>query len=287
MIFLDGVGIGPLDLQFNPFSFSQAGIFNHDGNQLPGGGKRFLLDATLGIPGLPQSATGQTTIYTGINAAGLIGKHLFGVPNHALRELLATESVFIKLKKSGVTCRFLNAFRPVFFTSPQLFRHLSMSTTTEMNRAAQLPFSTFHQIKSGEALYHDFTNSNMIRLGFDLPLYSPEQGAHIISEASKQVNLLLYEYFLTDFAGHAQDMPSAIDEIKKIEALIVRMVSLLDFNSTHLIVVSDHGNLEDLRTKSHTTNPAFLGVWGKHPDCAFHSLTDVAPFIIRQIFGVS
>jgi 2,3-bisphosphoglycerate-independent phosphoglycerate mutase len=285
LIFLDGVGIGTLDPHFNPFTFSPTGIFNSADQHLPGGGKRYALDAMLGIPGLPQSASGQTTIYTGINAARVIGKHLFGIPNHALRELLAKESLFVKLKKTGVACRFLNAFRPVFFTAPQLFRHLSMSTTTEMNRAAQLPFSTFNQIRSGEALYHDFTNSNMIRMGFDLPRYSPEQAAKIIYETSQQVNLLLYEYFLTDFAGHSRDMPSAIEEVKKIEALIVNLVSQIDFTTTHLIVVSDHGNLEDLRTKSHTTNPAFLGVWGKYAEYEFHSLTDVAPFILRYLGG--
>ena len=39
----------------------------------------------LGIEGLPQSATGQTALFTGINAAQLLGRHLFGFPNQPFR----------------------------------------------------------------------------------------------------------------------------------------------------------------------------------------------------------
>jgi 2,3-bisphosphoglycerate-independent phosphoglycerate mutase len=283
LIFLDGVGIGPLDPTFNPFSFAQAGIFNSSDNRLMANGRRFSLDASLAIAGLPQSATGQTTIYTGVNAAQLIGKHLFGFPNQALRRLLATDSLFIRLKSAGMSCRFINAFRPVFFTTPQLFTHLAMSATTEMNRAAGLPFSTIDQIRKGQAIYHDFTNSSLIKLGFDLPLFSAQRVAQILSEQSRQYDLLLYEYFLTDTAGHAQNMALAIQEMQKVEALISELARQIDPDRTILMAVSDHGNLEDLRTKSHTGNPAFMGIWAKKIPGSFQSLLDITPFILNQL----
>jgi bisphosphoglycerate-independent phosphoglycerate mutase (AlkP superfamily) len=283
LIFLDGVGVGPLDPAFNPFSFAQAGIFNSTDNQLLAGGRRFLLDASLATAGLPQSATGQTAIYTGVNAARLIGKHLFGFPNQTLRHLLATDSLFIKLNAAGLSCRFINAFRPVFFTTPQLFTHLSMSATTEMNRAAGLRFSTLDHIRKGEAIYHDFSNSSLIKSGFDLPLFSARQAAQILSEQSRQYDLLLYEYFLTDIAGHAQNMTQAVQEMQKVETLIRELTLQLDFDHTILIVVSDHGNLEDLRTKSHTSNPAFMGIWTKKISGSFRTLLDITPFIINQL----
>ena len=283
MIFLDGVGIGPPDPAFNPFCFSQRGIFNSVSNRLPAGGRRFLLDALLATPGLPQSASGQTAIYTGINAAQLIGKHLFGFPNQILRRLLAGESLFAKLQAAGFSCRFINAFRPIFFTTPQLFTHLSMSATTEMNRAARLPFSTLKQVRKLQAIYHDFTNSSLIEMGFDLPFFSPQQAARILVGQSSQYDLLLYEYFLTDVAGHSQDMTMAKREVVNVEELLWELIALLDFNCTTLVVVSDHGNLEDLRTKSHTYNPVFLAVWGKGNTGSFHSLLDVAPFILKLL----
>jgi hypothetical protein len=53
-------------------------------------------------------------------------------------------------------------------------------------------------------------------------------------------------------------------------------------------MVSDHGNIEDVRTKSHTTNPAFLGIWDKIPSNEvfdFTSLQDLFPFIYYKIIG--
>jgi len=283
LIFLDGVGVAPLDPAFNPFSFARSGIFNSTDDRLIAGGRRFLLDASLATKGLPQSATGQTAIYTGVNAAQLIGKHLFGFPNQVLRHLLATDSLFIKLKAAGLSCRFINAFRPVFFTTPQLFTHMSMSATTEMNRAACLPFSTLDQIRKGEAIYHDFTNASLIKSGFDLPLFSAQRAAQILCGQSRKYDLLLYEYFLTDIAGHAQNMTQAVEEMQRLETLLSEVVLHLDFDRTFLMVVSDHGNLEDLRTKSHTGNPAFMGIWAKKISGSFRSLLDITPFIIRQL----
>jgi bisphosphoglycerate-independent phosphoglycerate mutase (AlkP superfamily) len=158
-----------------------------------------------------------------------------------------------------------------------------MSATTEMNRAAGLPFSTLDQIRAGQAVYHDFTNSSLIAAGFDLPLFSPAQAAKILGEQSQFYDLLLYEYFLTDIAGHAQNMTQAVDEIKKTEALIGDLLQQINLDRTLVMVVSDHGNLEDLRTKSHTHNPAYLGIWARENHHTFGTLMDIAPFIIRLL----
>ncbi len=85
MLFLDGVGIGRADKKINPFFAAELtelrGLFE---GELPQLSKRTIhspsasvvpLNATLGVPGLPQSGTGQTALFTGINAAKFIGKH--------------------------------------------------------------------------------------------------------------------------------------------------------------------------------------------------------------------
>src|SRR4026208_753657 len=70
LIFIDGIGIGtrgehnPLDgLESEFFS-----IFPGEKPQLPFDGIMAETDARLGVEGLPQSATGQTAILTGVNA---------------------------------------------------------------------------------------------------------------------------------------------------------------------------------------------------------------------------
>ena len=284
LIFIDGIGVGANHPDYNPCYFSKKGIF--DSNPLPMGGEKFLLDANLGIEGLPQSATGQTSIYTGINAAQLIGRHLYGFPNQTLRNLLCKESVFVTLTEQGYACKFLNAFRPVFFTTPQIFKTMRLSATTEMNRAADLPFNTLDDIKSGKAIYHDYTNQVLRRLQFNIPEFSANEAAHIIRDQSHYYDLLLYEYFETDRAGHEQNMTNAISQIQKIENLISEVINLINAQNTTLIVVSDHGNIEDLRTKSHTRNPAYCAVWNKPQGIKngkLYSITDVFRLIVNLV----
>ena len=262
LIFLDGVGIGDNNSDFNPCLHSKYQFFSSHKN-LPFNGKKYALDAQLNVKGFPQSATGQTTIYTGRNSAKLIGKHLFGFPNGKLKELLATESIFKNLTSLGYKCKFLNSFRPVFFTSPELFKNIRLSTTSEMNRAVDLPFCTLKDIGFKKALYHDFTNIEIIDKGFHVPKFNAEIASSILIEQSTKFDLILYEYFLTDKAGHSKDMNYAIEEINKVESLIFNVASRIQNTDTSLVVCSDHGNIEDIRTKSHTLNPAFCGVWTK------------------------
>lgn len=287
LLFIDGVGIGLDDPVINPCCNSVTGIF-HVNKSLPNSGQKFQIDAQMGVSGLPQSATGHTTIYTGINAPKLIGKHLTGFPNKKLRQILKNYSVFMELKKAGYVCKFINAFRPIFFTTPEIFTNLPMSATTEMNKSAGYKFSDFHDIRLEKALYHDYSNEENRSKGFDLPRFSAEKAGEILVHESEKYSLVLYEYFLTDFAGHAQDLNRSIEEILKVENLIMSVLMQMNFDKTVLVVVSDHGNIEDVRTKSHTTNPAFLGIWDKINSTKhfhFDSLQDVFPYIFYKITG--
>lgn len=264
------------------------GIFNVN-KPLIESGHRYPIDAQMGIPGLPQSATGHTTLYTGINAPKRLGKHLTGIPNRELRQLLRKHSIFIRLQNEGFKCKFINAFRPIFFTTPEIFLNLPMSATTEMNRYAGNEFSDFKDITEEKALYHDYTNEENRSKGFDLPLFSADKAGQILVRESEKYDLILYEYFLTDFAGHAQNMIRSIEEIRKVESLIRAILNHINLDEAVLIVVSDHGNIEDVRTKSHTTNPAFLGVWDKTTSeqySEFSSLQDLFPYIYFKITGV-
>ena len=239
VIFVDGVGIGQQDVSYNPCLHSNYQIFSPTIN-LPFNGIQFSLDACLGVNGLPQSATGQSSIYTGKNAAKLIGKHLFGFPNQKLKELLIKQSVFEKLNSLSYRCKFINAFRPVFFTSPEIFNNVRLSVTSEMNRAARLPFCSIKDIKNKNALYHDFTNKELIEKGFQLPIFDSNTASKVLIDQSKKYDLILYEYFLTDKAGHSKNMKYAISEINKIESLIYMVIEKAEASNTSIIVCSDH-----------------------------------------------
>ena len=69
-IFVDGCGVGRADAG-NPFFLAKSRFlpFWQGGMRLPDGTPLTAIDATLGIPGAPQSASGQTALFCGAAAA--------------------------------------------------------------------------------------------------------------------------------------------------------------------------------------------------------------------------
>src|ERR1044071_9835152 len=119
LIFVDGLGIGtrgghnPLDLLGE--EAAPLAVFQDVEPRLPFDGVLARTDARLGVEGRPQSASGQTTILTGVNAPALLGFHKQGFPNERMRELLREHSLFLQLKRGGVgPLAFANAYAPRF-----------------------------------------------------------------------------------------------------------------------------------------------------------------------------
>jgi len=84
LFFIDGLGMGTRG-QHNPLDgLSEAeplAHFQDETSQAPCDGVVISTDARLGVEGRPQSASGQTTILTGVNAPAAIGTHKQGFPN--------------------------------------------------------------------------------------------------------------------------------------------------------------------------------------------------------------
>ena len=107
-----------------------------------------LTDSTLGVPGLPQSATGQTAILTGRNGAKVLGRHHNAYPPQPLRELIARDSILKRVVDRGYTATFANAFTPEYFrlVAEGKRRH---SVTTEVTLAAGLPLRQLEDLQGG------------------------------------------------------------------------------------------------------------------------------------------
>lgn len=67
------------------------------------------LDACLGVPGLPQSATGQTALFTGVNAAAAVGEHVTAHPTAPLRAIIAEHSLLKRAAEGGAQVMMANA----------------------------------------------------------------------------------------------------------------------------------------------------------------------------------
>jgi hypothetical protein len=292
LFFIDGIGVGLDEPAVNPLA-SEAwpalrltkGFTPHSsaaGNPAFAGG----LDASLGVPGLPQSATGQTAILTGVNAPAALGRHVSGFPGPALQEILRSHSLFQTLTEAGQSATFLNAFGPRFFenadgadpTRPR--RRLSATTLAAM--AGGGPIRNWDDLARGRAVAHDLTHWRMRDYGFDLaPRAAGEAGA-ILARETMRNDFSLFEYFETDKAGHAQDAAAAARCLTDLNAALEAVLAGVDLRETLVLVASDHGNLEDSRVKTHTLNPAFFTAWGALDGLPVpESLVGIAPLVLR------
>jgi bisphosphoglycerate-independent phosphoglycerate mutase (AlkP superfamily) len=99
-------------------------------------------------------------------------------------------------------------------------------------------------------------------------------------------DFVLFEYYYTDHAGHSQSATEAVEIIKMLDQLIDGILTAIDVTNTLLVVTSDHGNMEDLSTKSHTRNPVPLIAAGAGHRAFATGLTDlthVAPAILNYL----
>jgi len=285
-IFIDGLGIGARD-EHNPLHLLRAkskplAVFEaEDAGEVMLDGVMIATDATLGIDGRPQSASGQTTILTGLNVPQLLGYHKHGFPNAAMRELLDEHSIFKQLIARNIKpVTFANAYTPKFFTH----RPRWLAATTVAVKAAGLSFRTLDDVRAGDALYHDWSNEILIDAGEDVPARDAEQAAGVLVNLSRASRFTLYEYFLTDRAGHAQDIVHATTLLRDLARFVRAVLERTDLSRTTVIITSDHGNIEDLSTKNHTRNRVPTLAWGVHRDVVsrrVRTLADIAPTIIE------
>jgi len=291
LLFLDGVGLGEEDAGANPFVRHSTPFLRRllggplvrsmagadDGDATLRG-----LDAALGVPGLPQSATGQTTILTGQNAPARLGRHYGPYPNPPLKAMLA-DTLFTRL---------LARRRPVAYAGAYPDRFLNrlgrgterLSANTRAALLAGLKLRGLADLQAGRALSAMLTNAYWRRWGYEVPLLSPAQAGEQLVRLSRDHALTYFEIWHTDVIGHRQDMAAAADLLAMLDDFLAGIVGAMDA-ATLLLVISDHGNLEDLSTRRHTRNPALcLAIGAEHRRAApLASLTDIAPFVLNLL----
>ena len=286
LFFIDGLGIGERGAD-NPLSqienLEPLAYFLDEKPDVFLDGVLIPTDPRLGIEGRPQSASGQTTILTGINAPQLLGNHKQGFPNQMLRDVIAEHSIFLQLKNLQIAPNtFANAYTPNFFLETPRWK----SATTCALEAAAMTFRKLPDLFGRKALFHDFTNLHLIELGFDAPTFSPSDAGKILADLVEQHRFTLYEYFITDKIGHAQDFEKAAEYLPSLAEFIREMLGRIDLDATTVILTSDHGNIEDLSKKNHTLNDVPTVVWGRkrfETAAKIKDLSDITPAIINLL----
>ena len=120
-------------------------------------------------------------------------------------------------------------------------------------------------------------------------MITPSLAGERLSALSRDHDFVLFEYWKTDKAGHAMNRPEAVGVLETFDGMLGGILGSIDTQETLLVITSDHGNIEDLTTKTHTRHPvplvicgagagAFAGGFGPESD-----LTAVTPLLMEFI----
>jgi 2,3-bisphosphoglycerate-independent phosphoglycerate mutase len=266
-VFLDGVGLGLDDRARNPLAAAQlpnlrewaggAPVLDHVGRASD---RMKAIDAGLGVPGRPQSGTGQTALLTGHNAPATLGRH-FGpwVPTD-LRPLLAAENLFQRATERGIHVTFANCY-PAGYMAPG---------GRGSRRPGAFPLAALsagrldrdeRDLREGRGLVSSITTDTWRRyVDPDAPSMSPDEAGRRFASIVADHELTLFAHYDTDYVGHRGSMEEAVAAIERVDAFLGSVARELPPDAL-LLVTSDHGNLEDVTT-GHTTNPVPLFAMG-------------------------
>lgn len=285
MIFIDGVGIGKEDYQNNPFfKFGFKTFSEHFGkipslkNPILSSNEKFLkpVDANLSVPGLPQSGTGQVSIFCGVNAPKQLGFHFGPFPHSQTIETIKELNIFKEFIKRKKKVFFANAYPKIFFDYiKQGKSRLSVTTKSCLLNGMRLNTST--DVWKSRALTAEITNERWNRrLNYKLRIITPEGAAKRLLRLASKHHFTLYEFFLTDHLGHGR----IVDEFEIVHNNLDRFLYqiLISMNGKHttLVICSDHGNYEDLSVKGHTNNPALFITSGKNAEKIAEAVNDLS-----------
>jgi len=293
MIFIDGVGIGEKDYEFNPFFKYGFKIFNEIFNETPckqnpslekDGMFVFPTDATLGVEGLPQSGTGQVAIFCGMNAPKFVGKHFGPFPYSTTIPVIEEQNIFKTYKDLGKSPYFTNAYPKVFFDYLKSGK-TRLSTTSLSCRLSGIKLNSITDLRQSRALTAEITNERWNRkLKYQLKVIKPETAARRLLRIAGKNDFTLYEFFHTDHLGHGRILDEFEAIYHNLDRFLFTILSELKKEELTLIVCSDHGNFEDLSVKTHTMNSALTLTAGKNARQLAESikdLTEIKPSIIK------
>ncbi len=305
-LFLDGVGLGASDPEINPFARAEMPTLRtllgdqplvadtapyHDRHAT-----LLALDANLGVDGLPQSATGQATLLTGINVPKEIGYHYGPKPNADVRRFLSKgenglgETIFSWIRAENKSAALLSAYPDGYFKGINSGKRIYSAIPLAVTQAG-FPLFTAEDIYAGRALSAGFTGKAWREMLKDdkAPIYTPEEAGAKLAELANQYDFSLFEYWASDYAGHKQDMDWAISQLETLDGVLTGLLDTMP-EDLLVLVTSDHGNLEDLGTRRHTDVKVPCLLLGKEEirkkfmGAGLGDLTDIMP-AMKRIFN--
>lgn len=287
-IFLDGFGLGK-ECETNPlFLYGIPSIEARLHTKLITGAtckstNCFLtgIDAVLGVEGIPQSATGQTSLFTGINAQSILGYHLPAFPDSKLISIIQEHSILKTLVQAGLKGTFANAYTEAYFTK----LNVTYSVTTHCVKSAGIPFRMVSDLLNNKAVYWDITRE-FLKNRLDSPpqpIDPFDAGTHL-SALAHDHSFVLFECFESDLIGHSCNLDAANAFLRKLDRFFLGIFSTMTPDTT-IVVCSDHGNIENCSKGGHTENLVPLIVIGPAAPYFHHvtAIDQVTPAIMNSL----
>jgi hypothetical protein len=296
IFFMDGVGLGEPDPAINPFVtanlpnlnalFGDGWYLNSHGRTLTNPRATLVpTDATLGMPGRPQSATGQATILTGRNVPQLIGAHYGPKPTPEIAAIIREGTLFHEVVASGGRAALLTPYPARFFDAIESGRRL-LSAVPLAATSAGLSLMTAEELRRGEAISPDFTGQGWRdHLGYaDIPVLALAEAGRRIAAVAATHQFSFFEHWPSDQVGHRGTLAEAVSHLETLDSVLGALIDAWDDQAGLLIVTSDHGNIEQKDQRQHTRNPVPTILVGANHAILAGQITDLTHIahLVRQ-----
>lgn len=298
-LFLDGIGLGADDPDTNPFAVAHMPTarrltngerwLNDTGLQLGDAAAFIPTDPRLGVSGRPQSGTGQASILTGLNVPLKIGRHYGPKPDLETRKIIARHSYFKSLVDREKSASLLTAYPPGLLQDFSRGKTLRSSIQQAAFESGQAHF-TIDDVVQQRALTAEWTTDGWRRYLKinDLPDYSARDAGRMLARLSRQSDFAFHSHWMTDRIGHRGPFDRGVALLETFDDVLTGVLDEWDYEEGLVIVISDHGNMEDLSTRHHTLNDVPTLIIGDRAQEFAHgytALTDFVPACDRILFG--
>ncbi len=299
LIFLDGIGLGSDDPAVNPFAAAHLPTvysltnghrwLKSTGRQVGSRAAFVPTDPRVGIPGRPQSASGQAMILTGRNIPALIGEHYGPRPNQAIRELIAQDNFFMQVTQRGLRAGLLEGYPPRWHDAINSGKRLR-SSYQQAAFVAGVPIFDERAIYSGDALAVDWTGEGWrTELGYtDSPVYSPYDAGVKMVELSRRYEFSFFPHWMTDVIGHRGAIADGVRVLELFDGVMQGVLDTWNDSEGLIVITSDHGNLEDLSHGKHTENDVPTLIIGGGAEAfagGITTLADIVPQMAAYLLG--
>ena len=198
---------------------------------------------------------------------------LVSVSGEGLSEF--SERAFSALKSLGVRTELVSAKNPV----PNLkerFAEFDLIVT-------HYGFTAFEALAANRAVLQDITRETIQERYPDIPVITPMRAAEHLAAIAAENDFTLYEFFQTDVSGHSLDYARACAVLRTYDRFLGTLLQLAEVAGLTIVMTADHGNIESILERGHTTNPVpFIAVGPREERIRsrVRSLIDVAGAVL-------